>query len=608
MMRWLTLALGLVAALWGFLIVLADGGQVQLLGLKLSSRHPLVLFWGGLAVLAVYAWMWRPAIGRRVAALTSLSARHASLATAAVAMAACIAAIHWGSPIAGGADSYGYVSQAGLWRQGEVLVHEDIARQSPWPLAINTWTPLGYRPAEGRDGVGAFAPLYPPGLPLLMALFQLVFGYCGAFYIVPLCAAAAVALTYVLGVRLFNRPAPALWAALLVATSPVFLYQSLNPMTDVPSVAFWALALVLLVEDWPLAAGLATAMALLVRPNLVLVAAALFAWTALVDWRAWRASGRVPTRTPRLAVGVAPAVAGIAWLNAYLNGSPLISGYGGLGSLYSVGHVWKNLSQFTSWMIETQTPIVVAAVLFFVVPRWIGDARIAFPRVLFGGVMLAVVASYLFYIPFNAWWFLRFLLPMWPMLMLSTALALDGAMRRWPSTTSRLLVLACLALAGWRGVQIAADRGTFGLWRGERRYVDVGRYIAAHMEPRAVMLSFQHSGSIRHYADRLTLRWDQLDVVWLDRAVDYLASTGRHPYIVVDGDEVELFKRLFGAHNQAGGLDWTPAAVLLHPRVEVYDASDRRARRTDIIPETSRGRAGWRCDLPQRWPTPLRME
>jgi hypothetical protein len=379
-------------------------------------------------------------------------------------------------------------------------------------------------------------------------------------------------------------------------------------MSDVPSVALWTLALVLLVEGWPLAAGLAVSMALLVRPNLLLVAAALFVWTALVDWLAWRAGGHLPARTIRLAIGVVPAVAGIAWLNVYLNGSPWVSGYGSLDSIYSVRHVWTNLSQFTTWTIETQTPIVAVAVLFFLLPRWVGEARIAFPRVLLGGVMLAVVVSYLFYIPFPTWSFLRFLLPMWPVLMLSTALALDGAMRRRPCTISRLLVLACIALAAWRGVDIADDRGTFGLWQNERKYVDVGRYIAAHTEPRAVMLSFQHSGSIRHYADRLTLRWDQLDVVWLDRAVDYLASTGRHPYIVVDGTEVELFKRLFGAHNRAGGLDWTPAAVLQHPRVEVYDASDRRARQTDIIPETSRGHAGWRCDRPQRWPTPLRME
>src|SRR5262249_47857265 len=157
---------------------------------------------------------------------------------------------------------------------------------SPWPLAIETWAPLGYRPAAGR--IDAVAPLYPPGLPIAMAILQSAFGYCAAFVIVPVAAAAAVALTFVLGMLFFARPTPAFWAALLVAASPVFLFQSMNPMTDVPVVAAWSLALVLAVVGWPLAGGLAAAIALAIRPNLILIAAAIFVWSAAIDWREWR--------------------------------------------------------------------------------------------------------------------------------------------------------------------------------------------------------------------------------------------------------------------------------------------------------------------------------
>lgn len=600
MLRRLTLVSGVAAALWGFLIIRADGGQVQLLGLKLSSRHPFLLFWGGVAMLAMYAYLWRPAIGRRLSAVAALPGRQAVVAVAIVSSLAGAASAHWGSSVAGGADSYGYVSQAGLWGQGSLLIRGDIIRQSPWPLAIETWAPLGYRPAAGR--IDAIAPLYPPGLPMVMALFQLAFGYCGAFVVVPLTAAATSALTFALGVRVLDRPAPALWAALLVAASPVFLFQAMNPMTDVPVTAAWTLTLVLLAADWPLAAGIAMAIALAIRPNLILVAAAAFMWTALIDWRSLRTEGRLPTRTLRLGIGVGPAVAAVAWFNAYLYGSPFISGYGSLESLYSTSHVWKNVSQFTTWMFETQTPIVLASVLFFVAPRWFDAMRIPLPRVLLGGVMLSVASSYLFYLPFEGWTYLRFLLPMWPVLMLATAFSLDAASRRWSTSTSRLLALACVALACWRGIGIAEERGSFDLWRGERKYADVGRYLAGRTDPRAVMLSFQHSGSIRLYADRLTVRWDQLDVAWLDRAVEYLTSIGRHPYIVVDGDEAQLFRRLFGELNHLGALDWTPMAVLQRPRVEIYDAGDRSARQTEVIAESGEQSAGWRCSQPQRWP------
>ena len=124
--------------------------------------------------------------------------------------------------VAGGADSYGYISQAGYWQRGSVVVQEDVIRGSPWPGAALTWSPLGYRPSPHRPD--AIVPLYAPGLPLLMALFQVIAGYCGAFLVVPLCGALTIWTTYTLGRQVFGAPGIALWGAGLVATSPVFLY------------------------------------------------------------------------------------------------------------------------------------------------------------------------------------------------------------------------------------------------------------------------------------------------------------------------------------------------------------------------------------------------
>ena len=57
----------------------------------------------------------------------------------------------------------------------------------------------------------------------------------------------------------------------------------------------------------------------------------------------------------------------------------------------------------------------------------------------------------------------------------------------------------------------------------------------------------QHSGSLRLYADRLTLRYDALDPLWLDRVVAYLQSIGRRPYYVLDGAEVDYVETLEGS-------------------------------------------------------------
>src|SRR5258708_30386959 len=139
------------------------------------------------------------------------SDRLCTVMAALLSLAALYAAVRWGWLIAGGSDSYGYVSQAGYWQRGSLVIQEDMIRSSPWPGAALTWSPLGYRPSPTRPD--AIVPLYAPGLPLLMALAQMIAGFCGAFVVVPLCAALAIWLTYRLGPPGFYAPRLALWVA-----------------------------------------------------------------------------------------------------------------------------------------------------------------------------------------------------------------------------------------------------------------------------------------------------------------------------------------------------------------------------------------------------------
>jgi hypothetical protein len=302
----------------------------------------------------------------------------------------------------------------------------------------------------------------------------------------------------------------------------------MNPMTDVPVTAAWTLVRCSRCStghSWPVSRWPSRSRS--TEPRLAGRGCRLL---DRADRLArWRSGGQMPARTIRLAIGVAPAVIGLPVQPVSVRLGARV-GIRRPRVTYALSHVSKNVSQFTTWLFESQTPIVIASLVFFVAPQWIDATRVTCPRVLLGGVMLAVLLSYLFYLPFDAWTYLRFLLPMWPALMLSIAVALDAASRRWMSAHARalpqLLALACVALAVWRGVGIAVERGTFDFWRGERKYVDVGRYLSDHTDARAVILSFQHSGSIRLYGDRLTMRWDQLDVAWLDRAIEHSSRWG----------------------------------------------------------------------------------
>ena len=288
---------------------------------------------------------------------------------------------------------------------------------------------------------------------------------------------------------------------------------------------------------------------------------------------------------------------GIAVFNARVYESAATSGYGTTAELYALGFFAVNVRQFATWLSDVETPAVALSALFFAVPALMPQSRIPFFRVLLGVTVIVVLVSYLFYQPFDVWWYLRFLLPMWPVMMLLTAAALEAIARRWLRPAYLFVMVAAVALLAWHGVRVAADRSAFDLGRGERRYIDVARFIASHTDPAAVILSVQHSGSLRIYADRLTLRYDSLDPLWLDRVVAHLQSIGRRPYYVLDGGEVGTFRRRFGQANGMGTLDWPPMATL-GGTIAVYDPIDRRSGASPLAIAGTRG-AHLLCEAPE---------
>ncbi len=524
-----------------------------------------------------------------------------SLVAATLAIAVCGVAVAWQSTAIGGADQYSYVTEAGLLGDATLILRQDVALASRWPDAEGTWTPIGYRVVQASRG--AIAPMTPPGLPLLMAALQTLFGFCGAFWVVPICAGLTIWCTYLLGRRLFGREDIGLAAAVFVAISPAFLAHMVSPLSDVPATALATLALVLLITEQPVAAGLATAAAIAIRPNLALLSLALLAWTALRDAQRPRPRHFFARSTVRTAIAIAPAVVSLAWLNLHLYGSLLQSGYGDVRDLYSWRHLWTNVVHFSTWTSQSDTPMVALALAFFVAPALLPPAQIPFARVLLGGVVAIVILSYVFYLPFEQWGYLRFLLPMWPVVMVLTAASVIAVADRWLPRHSRHAALALLpGVLAWHHLAFAAREHVFSRWQDENRYVDVGRFIAATTDPSAVFVSWQESGSIRVYADRLTLNFARLDRHWLDRTVDRLRAMGRRPYFVIEGFEEQAFRERFGATNRLGSLDWTPIAIYQTPYVAIYDPDVRGPGRAPVVIPATAERSGRACLHPAIWP------
>src|SRR5262249_26383346 len=148
-----------------------------------------------------------------------------------------------------------------------------------------------------------------------------------------------------------------------------------------------------------------------------------------------------------------------------------------------------------------------------------------------------LLAQYCTYLVFDAWWYLRFLLPIWPFMMIGVAtIAEVGFVSR--RRIIGVSAAAVLVVIGGYGVYVARDRFTFDQWRGEARYVTVARMVRTATDRNSVIVSMQQSGSVRYYGGRMTLRYDWLNERWLDRARDWLIAHGAHPYALLDEWEV----------------------------------------------------------------------
>ena len=254
-------------ALWALAIWLVGGFTFPLPGVTIQSHDPLRPLAVGAIAAVIYLIARGPLKLRRVTTPLAIL----------LALCPAIAGIARNSWTAGGADQYAYVSQADLWLQRDLTVPIPLAATAPWPEALLTFMPHGFRPAVTGP---ALVPVTAPGLPLLMAGAKTIAGHCAMFLVTPLTGALLVWITFLIGRRI-DSGALGLAAAWLVATSPAVLAMLVSPMSDVPAAAFWAVAIYFTLGHTPrsaLFAGLAASAAILIRPNLAPLAVILVLW------------------------------------------------------------------------------------------------------------------------------------------------------------------------------------------------------------------------------------------------------------------------------------------------------------------------------------------
>jgi hypothetical protein len=126
-----------------------------------------------------------------------------------------------------------------------------------------------------------------------------------------------------------------------------------------------------------------------------------------------------------------------------------------------------------------------------------------------------------------------------------------------------------LAIAAW-SLSTASSLGVFRMWEGERKYPRVGVFVRDRLPKSALVLAAQHSGSVRYYSHRPTLRWDLLDQGSLDRALTSMRNAGYDPFLVVDDGEDEAFLRRFRGSGQRAVDRLAPLATIGNTTVYAF--------------------------------------
>lgn len=500
-------------------------------------------------------------IGPRLAAVPWLPAFTAVAASAYLVFLA----LHVGA-YAGGSDQSGYMNSARLLGLGRVTVPMRVAAGiPPADLPPLAYVPLGFRP----HGIDEMSPTYPIGLPLAVLATAQVTGWTLAPHATMVWhALLGVGLMYWLGrVAGLSRGLSTV-GAMLLATSPLYLFSSTTLMSDTPALV-WTTASVLLAwrsrdhDRVAVLAGAAVSMAVLVRPTNILVLAPVAACLGLSVRRwAW------------LCAGGAPGAALLLSYNAAAYGSPLVSGYGDVSSAFAWANVPASLRAYAEWLPVELTPLVVLALglpvlrsrslrLLVVLALWI----------------VSVCGVYAFYYnTHEAWWYLRFILPAFP--AIGTAALLVG--RELPGvlpvvlrpTGNRALSVASLAVGVlvlvnnvfWVKRLEAASAG-----HGERAYYEAATWVRTHLPAGSALLAMQASGALFHYTDLPLLRWDMLPRERFEAVAAALEARRQPLYAVLFPFEVDEDRVLT---ERAPGT-WTRVGTVRHVTIWRFDGPPR---------------------------------
>ncbi len=449
--------------------------------------------------------------------------------------------------VPGGSDNSGYFNEARILARGQIHAPMRTLAGLPAAEVPYLYLPLGFKPA----GNAQLVPTYPPGMPFLLVPVAKIAGWEHAGDALLLIhSLAGLALVFALG-RMCGLPDWwALAAAAVLAASPLYLFTSLQALSDVPATV-WATAAVIAAlrsrtkDGFALVSGLCISVAFLVRPNNFLIAIPVLI-----------AVGISPRRLILVAFGALPGIGLWLWFNRVAYGHPFESGYGAIGNEFHSSLIAGTLGFYARWLPLLLSPIV------FIAPAISALYRLV-PRI--SAVLLSWALAYLAF--FSAyrwtheqWWFLRFLLPAAPALIVAGLVVAHFwfviVRDRYSETVRRILPLLLLIAA--MSVELRRSGPMREAWligHGERKYGRVSAWLVAHVPDNSVIVASQASGALYYFTPFTLLRYEDMAPSVSRRVATTLTEEKRPLYAALFPFEVDVLKKMPGKWNRVVSVD-----------------------------------------------------
>jgi len=224
-----------------------------------------------------------------------------------------------------------------------------------------------------------------------------------------------------------------------------------------------------------------------------------------------------------------------------------------------LSNVAPNARNYAGWFTEAHTPLAFLGLLALALP-----VRALWPDVsdrsavaVFALLTASVVAEFLVYLVLDNSSYLRFFLVCYPFIMLGLA-SLALVLRRIHRVIGLAVAPVLVMIVVGKGLSLVPvwhilDQGTI-----EAAYPEVAEHVRKATPQNSVVLAMNHSGSVRYYAGRVTLRWDNLQADWLDRAVAWMAERGVHTYALLDEFELPEVVKHFKGQQLVAILEGPP--------------------------------------------------